>query len=97
MHGKTSEITHRGVGIFADLPSPFIATRYHSLEVREESLPPVLEPVAWSEEGTLQGMRHQELPYWGVQFHPESILTEAGPQLVDNFLALCSEERATND
>jgi anthranilate synthase/aminodeoxychorismate synthase-like glutamine amidotransferase len=97
MHGKTSEIRHDGVGIFAGLPDPFIATRYHSLEVREDSLPPVLQPVAWSEEGTLQGMRHVDLPHWGVQFHPESILTEAGPQLVDNFLDLCGEERTAND
>ena len=93
MHGKTSDIRHQGVGIFSGLPNPFVATRYHSLEVREESLPEVLEPVAWSEEGTLQGMRHRELPYWGVQFHPESILSEAGPHLVDNFLALCAEKR----
>ena len=97
MHGKTSEIEHNGVGIFADLPNPFTATRYHSLEVRRESLPEVLEPVAWSEEGTLQGMRHRDLPYWGVQFHPESILTESGPQLVDNFLQLCGEERQEDD
>jgi anthranilate synthase component 2 len=97
MHGKTSEIEHNGVGIFADLPNPFTATRYHSLEVRRESLPEVLEPVAWSEEGTLQGMHHRDLPYWGVQFHPESILTEAGPQLVDNFLQLCGEERQQHD
>ena len=89
MHGKTSRIRHENVGIFANLPNPFIATRYHSLEVRQESLPPTLEPVAWSEEGTLQGMRHRQHPYWGVQFHPESILTEVGPQLVDNFLELC--------
>jgi anthranilate synthase component 2 len=96
MHGKTSEIEHRGVGIFRGLPNPFTATRYHSLEVREETLPETLEALAWSEDGTLQGMRHRELPYWGVQFHPESILTEVGPRLVDNFLALCGEE-ASND
>jgi len=97
MHGKTSDISHDGVGIFADLANPFVATRYHSLEVQKDSLPEVLEPVAWSDDGTLQGMRHRELPYWGVQFHPESILTEAGPRLVDNFLSLCGEKRMTDE
>ena len=97
MHGKTSEIRHENVGIFEHLPNPFTATRYHSLEVRLESLPPVLEPVAWSDDGTLQGMRHRERPYWGVQFHPESILTEAGPRLIENFLELCGEESASHD
>ena len=86
MHGKTSAVRHEGQGIFAGLPNPFEATRYHSLEVVADELPPELEPIAWSEEGTLQGMRHRELPYWGVQFHPESILTAAGPRLVRNFL-----------
>ncbi len=89
MHGKTSRIRHRGGGLFRGLPDPFEATRYHSLEVVADSLPDELEPLAWSEEGTLQGMRHRELPYWGVQFHPESVLTRSGPALVDNFLALC--------
>jgi len=88
MHGKTSMIRHVGTGPFADLPSPFAATRYHSLCVVAESLPPELEPLAWSEDETLMGMRHRELPYWGVQFHPESILTVAGNQLIENFLAL---------
>ncbi len=90
MHGKTSAVRHTGVGIFRGLPDPFVATRYHSLAIVDGTLPPELEPVAWSEEGTLQGMRHRRLPYWGVQFHPESILTEAGPGLVGNFLELCS-------
>jgi anthranilate synthase component 2 len=89
MHGKTSAIRHSGAGIFRDLPDPFEACRYHSLEVRSESLPELFEGVAWSEDGTLQGMCHRELPYWGVQFHPESILTPDGPRLMDNFLALC--------
>ena len=89
MHGKTSLIRHTGVGIFAGLPDPFAATRYHSLEVRAGKLPPELEAVAWSEEGTLMGLRHRELPYWGVQFHPESVLTVQGPRLIANFLALC--------
>ena len=90
MHGKTSEVRHLGEGIFAGLPNPFEATRYHSLEVVEEGLPDELEPLAWStDEQTLMGMRHRTEPYWGVQFHPESILTTSGPHLVANFLALC--------
>ncbi|MFQ5525560.1 MAG: anthranilate synthase component II [Thermoanaerobaculia bacterium] len=88
MHGKVSSVRHQGMGIFEGLSDPFQATRYHSLEVRAESLPACLEAVAWSEEGTLQGIRHNELPYWGVQFHPESILTTEGPRLIENFLAL---------
>jgi len=91
MHGKTSEVTHDGVAVFEGLPSPFEATRYHSLEVRAGSLPDELEPIAWSEEGTLMGMRHQTRPYWGVQFHPESILTVEGPRLLSNFGRLCGE------
>jgi len=89
MHGKTSQVSHTGEGIMAGLPSPFVATRYHSLDVRKDSLPAELEPVAWSEDGTLMAMRHLQFPYWGVQFHPESILTEVGPRLLDNFLGLC--------
>lgn len=92
MHGKTSEVHHKGEGIFAGLPDPFVATRYHSLVVREESLPAELEPVAWSEDQTLMGMRHSRYPYWGVQFHPESILTEVGPRLLDNFLELGADD-----
>jgi anthranilate synthase/aminodeoxychorismate synthase-like glutamine amidotransferase len=92
MHGKTSQVRHDGRGLFAGLPNPFEATRYHSLEVRAESLPAELEAVAWSEDdGLVMAMRHRELPYWGVQFHPESVLTVAGPALVANFLALCGE------
>jgi para-aminobenzoate synthetase component II len=90
VHGKTSEIHHDGVGIFADLPDPFTATRYHSLAVVPDSLPAELEPLAWTGDGVLMGMRHRELPYWGVQFHPESILTDSGPRLLANFLALCA-------
>jgi anthranilate synthase/aminodeoxychorismate synthase-like glutamine amidotransferase len=89
MHGKTSQIRHQGDGLFRGLPNPFEATRYHSLEVRLETLPEELQPLAWSEDGTLQGMRHRDHLYWGVQFHPESILTSAGPQLIDNFLEVC--------
>lgn len=89
MHGKTSEVEHGGVGVLDGLPSPFVATRYHSLAVEEDSLPETLEPLAWSEDGTLMAMRHRELPYWGVQFHPESVLTDTGPHLLQNFLDIC--------
>jgi anthranilate synthase component 2 len=89
MHGKTSAIRHGGVGLFAGLPNPFEATRYHSLEVRSEGLPPEIEPVAWSEDGTLMAMRHRTRPYWGVQFHPESVLTVEGPALLRNFIRMC--------
>ena len=89
MHGKTSNVRHRGEGIFAGLPDPFEATRYHSLEVKSGTLPPELEPTAWADDGTLMAMRHRELPWYGVQFHPESVMTVAGPRLVENFLQLC--------
>ncbi len=95
MHGKTSLVRHRGLGIFEGLPNPFEATRYHSLEVRQEDLPAVLEPLAWSDDGALMGMRHRRRPYWGVQFHPESVLTADGPRLIDNFLDLCGERSPT--
>ena len=96
MHGKTSQVRHLGEGIFEGLPDPFEATRYHSLEVVEAGLPAELEPLAWSTDGeTLMGMRHRSHPYWGVQFHPESILTTSGPQLVANFLALCESSAAS--
>lgn len=92
-HGKVSRIRHLGCGVFEGLPNPFEATRYHSLVVREESLPEQLEAIAWSEDDQLvMGLRHRELPYWGVQFHPESILTSSGPALVANFLRLCGFE-----
>jgi anthranilate synthase/aminodeoxychorismate synthase-like glutamine amidotransferase len=91
MHGKTSAVRHLGRGPFAGLPDPFEATRYHSLAVREETLPEELLPIAWSEDGILMGLAHRDLPYWGVQFHPESVLTGSGPALVANFLELASE------
>jgi anthranilate synthase/aminodeoxychorismate synthase-like glutamine amidotransferase len=87
MHGKTSEITHSGVGVFAGLPVPFTATRYHSLVVARETVPAVLEITAESEDGLVMGLRHREFPIEGVQFHPESILTNGGHQLLANFLA----------
>ncbi len=85
MHGKTSPIEHHGQDIFASLPSPFIATRYHSLIV-DEPLPDCLIRTAWTAEGELMGLRHKEHPTFGVQFHPESILTEHGHQILKNFL-----------
>ena len=86
MHGKTSEIDHDGRGIFRGLPSPFEATRYHSLAVERESLPKVLEVVATTSDGEIMGLRHRELFVVGVQFHPESILTGQGKPLLRNFL-----------
>ena len=86
MHGKTSEIRHDGRTIFAGLPDSFSATRYHSLAVARETLPDCLETSAWSEDGVIMGLRHREHPLEGVQFHPESILTTAGKQLLRNFL-----------
>lgn len=86
MHGKTSMISHDGKSIFADLPNPFEATRYHSLVVDRETLPACLELTAETAEGDIMGMRHRELPIEGVQFHPESILTRTGMDLLRNFV-----------
>ena len=88
MHGKTSAIQHDGKTIFRDVPSPMTATRYHSLIVEEQSLPKELEVSARSEDGTIMGLRHKSVPVEGVQFHPESILTDHGKKLVANFLKL---------
>jgi anthranilate synthase component 2 len=93
MHGKTSMVTHHDRAIFAGLPNPFEATRYHSLRVADRDLPSCLEVLARSEDETIMGMAHRELPYWGVQFHPESILTSAGGQIMERFLALAARER----
>jgi anthranilate synthase/aminodeoxychorismate synthase-like glutamine amidotransferase len=87
MHGKTSPIRHKGVGVFAGLPSPFEATRYHSLLVKRESFPECLEITAETEEGEIMGLRHRKFPIQGVQFHPESILTLEGKKLLQNFLS----------
>ena len=87
MHGKTSMITHDGRGVFTGLPNPFEAMRYHSLVVNEATLPDCLEITAKSEQGELMGLRHKELSIEGVQFHPESIMTSDGVQLLKNFLA----------
>ena len=86
MHGKTSPIHHTGVGVFRGLPDPFIAIRYHSLAVERETLPDCLEVTAWTDDGEIMGLRHRELRVEGVQFHPESILTEHGHALLRNFL-----------
>ena len=88
MHGKTSPIRHTGQGVFAGMPNPFTATRYHSLSVRRETLPPELEITAWTEDGEIMGFSHRTRPLHGVQFHPESIATEGGHHLLANFLAL---------
>jgi anthranilate synthase/aminodeoxychorismate synthase-like glutamine amidotransferase len=86
MHGKVSEVRHDGRTIFAGLPATFTATRYHSLVVAREGMPECLEISAWTDDGVVMGLRHRKLPLEGVQFHPESILTSAGKQLLRNFL-----------
>jgi anthranilate synthase/aminodeoxychorismate synthase-like glutamine amidotransferase len=86
MHGKTSQIYHKGDPMFSNVPSPFEATRYHSLIVEEATLPDCLTITALTEEGEIMGLRHKEFPVFGVQFHPESILTKFGPRLLQNFL-----------
>jgi anthranilate synthase/aminodeoxychorismate synthase-like glutamine amidotransferase len=86
VHGKVSQISHDGADIYKDLPSPFAATRYHSLAVNEESVPHPLAVTARSDDGIIMGLRHRDLPIEGVQFHPESVLTEQGPRLLENFL-----------
>ena len=88
MHGKTSPIQHNGTGVFAGIPSPFEATRYHSLLVKRETFPASLEITAWTEEQEIMGLRHREFPIHGVQFHPESILTLEGKKLLKNFLSV---------
>jgi anthranilate synthase/aminodeoxychorismate synthase-like glutamine amidotransferase len=86
-HGKTSEIYHTGKGVFAGLPNPFVATRYHSLIVDAATCPPELEVTAWTADGLIMGLRHRTLPVEGVQFHPESMLTRSGKALLANFLS----------
>ena len=87
-HGKTSMIHHDGQSIFRGLPNPFEATRYHSLIVKRQTLPDCLEVTAWTDDDLIMGLRHREHPVWGVQFHPESILTAAGKDLLRNFLTI---------
>lgn len=93
MHGKTSQIYHKGIGIFADLPSPLIATRYHSLVVEPESLPQCLIVTANTRDGVIMGIQHKTLPVYGVQFHPESFLTVSGRPMLQNFLNLIAERK----
>ena len=88
LHGKTSQIQHNGSGVFANLPNPFTATRYHSLIVSPDSVPECLEVTAQTSEGEIMGLRHRDFPVHGVQFHPESILTAEGKKLLANFVAL---------
>lgn len=92
MHGKTSPIHHDGRELFKDLPDPFEATRYHSLIVERSTLPPCLEMTAWVEEGEIMGLRHRDLPVWGVQFHPESILTVGGMDILRNFIEITNKK-----
>ncbi len=88
MHGKVSPISHQGTDLFTDLPSPFNVTRYHSLAIERDSLPACLHVTAQTEDGEIMGIRHRELPIYGVQFHPESVLSEHGHALLKNFLDL---------
>lgn len=93
MHGKTSPIHHNGKGVFAGLKNPFTATRYHSLSVREADLPADLEVTAWTDDGEIMGVQHKTRPIFGVQFHPESIATECGHELLGNFLDIAGVKR----
>jgi anthranilate synthase component 2 len=96
MHGKTSPIHHNRQGVFEGLADPFTATRYHSLSVARETLPDVLEVTAWTHDGEIMGLRHRDRPIHGVQFHPESIATESGHDLLANFLDLAGVKRAAH-
>ncbi len=91
MHGKTSQITHTGEGIFEGLKNPFTAVRYHSLVIDRGTLPEVLKITAWSEDDEIMGIQHVEYPLFGVQFHPESVLSEEGMKLLENFLRIAEE------
>ena len=90
MHGKVSRITHAGTDVFADLPSPFTVTRYHSLAIRRDTLPDCLEVTAETDDGEIMGIRHRELPIEGIQFHPESIMTPVGKRILRNFIRSAS-------
>ncbi len=93
MHGKTDAIAHNGQGIFKDIPSPFTATRYHSLAIERSSMPSSLEVTAWTADGEIMGVQHRERPLYGVQFHPESIATQYGHEMLANFLDLAGVQR----
>ncbi|MGW1990019.1 aminodeoxychorismate/anthranilate synthase component II [Embleya sp. NPDC001921] len=94
LHGKTSPVLHEGSGVFAGLPSPFTATRYHSLAVDPDTIPAELEVTAWTETGVIMGLRHRDRPVEGVQFHPESVLTEYGHRMLANWLVTCGDPTA---
>ncbi|MEU5434083.1 aminodeoxychorismate/anthranilate synthase component II [Streptomyces sp. NPDC020719] len=94
LHGKTSPVLHEGAGVFQGLPSPFTATRYHSLAAEPATLPAELEVTAWTADGIVMGLRHRELPVEGVQFHPESVLTEHGHLMLANWLVRCGDTGA---
>ena len=94
LHGKTSEVSHEDGGVFAGLHSPLVATRYHSLAVERATVPPELAITAWTDSGIVMGLRHRDLPVEGVQFHPESVLTEGGHRMLANWLAECGDEAA---
>jgi para-aminobenzoate synthetase component 2 len=95
MHGKTSAITHEGLGLFNDLPSPIDVTRYHSLIVKKETFPEELEITAWTNEGEIMALKHKTLPIEGVQFHPESIMSQFGKEMLRNFLQAYKPSRST--
>jgi len=97
MHGKVSPVLHDGSDVFTGLPSPFEATRYHSLTVDPATLPPTLVATAWTEDGVIMGLRHRDLPIFGVQFHPESIASEHGHRILANFLAIARGRNALED
>ena len=94
LHGKTSQVFHEGAGVLAGLPSPFTATRYHSLAIAQDSVPDVLQVTARTEAGVIMAARHRDLPVEGVQFHPESVLTEGGHRMLANWLAICGDPGA---
>ncbi|MGW0734369.1 aminodeoxychorismate/anthranilate synthase component II [Streptomyces sp. NPDC002851] len=96
LHGKTSLVTHKGIGVFAGLPSPFTATRYHSLAAEPDAIPDVLRVTARTQDGIVMGLRHRELPVEGVQFHPESVLTEHGHRMLANWLVECGDAGAVD-
>jgi anthranilate synthase component 2 len=95
MHGKTDSIHHNGEGLFKGIPSPFTATRYHSLAIDRSSLPDTLEVTAWTDDGEIMGVQHKDRPMYGVQFHPESIATQYGHEMLANFLDLAGVDRSS--
>lgn len=95
MHGKTSSITHEGLGLFSELPSPIDVTRYHSLIVNDENFPEELQVTAWTKDGEIMALKHKTLPIEGVQFHPESIMSQFGKEMLKNFLQLYKPSRST--